>query len=91
MPDLPAISEVVPGYSVRTWFGMWAPAGTPKATIARLNQALERVLKQPELQERLRADGMEPAHSTPEAFEREIVRDIAKWTNVVKDGNIKIN
>ena len=91
LPDLPAISEIVPGYSVRTWFGMWTPAGTPKEVVARLNQALERMLTQPDMQERLRADGLEPAPSTPEAFEREIVRDIEKWSKVVKAGNIKID
>jgi len=91
LPDLPAISEVVPGYSVRTWFGMWTPAGTPKEIVSRLNQALERILKQPDMQERLRADGLEPAPSTPEEFEREIVRDIEKWSKVVKAGNIKID
>ncbi len=90
LPELPAISEVVPGYSVRTWFGMWTPAGTPKEIVARLNQALERILTQPDMQERLRADGLEPAPSTPEVFEREIVRDIEKWSKVVKAGNIKI-
>ena len=91
LPDVPAISEVVPGYSVRTWFGMWAPPGTPQAVVLRLNQALARVLAQPEVQERLRTDGMEPSHSTPQAFEREIAREIAKWTTVVRNGNISIN
>jgi len=91
MADVPAIAEAVPGYSVRTWFGMWAPAGTPKTTVAQINAALGRMLQQAEVQERLRSDGMEPAHSTSEAFEREIVRDIAKWTSVVRNGNIKVN
>jgi tripartite-type tricarboxylate transporter receptor subunit TctC len=91
LPDLPAISEVVPGYSVRTWFGMWTSAGTPKEIVSRLNQTLQRILTQPDMQERLRTDGLEPAPSTPAEFEREIVRDIEKWSKVVKAGNIKIN
>jgi tripartite-type tricarboxylate transporter receptor subunit TctC len=91
LPDVPSISELVRGYSVRTWFGMWAPAGTPKAIVAKLNQALAHVLKQPEVQERLRADGMEPSHSTPQEFEREIRVEIAKWTKVVKAGNISVD
>lgn len=91
LPDVPSISEVVPGYSVRTWFGMWAPAGTPKAIVSKLNQALARVLKQPEVQDRLRTDGMEPSHSTPQEFEREIRVEIAKWTRVVKAGNISVD
>jgi tripartite-type tricarboxylate transporter receptor subunit TctC len=90
MPDVPAIGEFVPGYSVSGWNGMWAPAGTPKEIVLRLNQALARVLKQPEIQERLRADSREPAHSTPEEFAHVIARDIATWSKVVKMGNIKL-
>jgi tripartite-type tricarboxylate transporter receptor subunit TctC len=91
MPDLPAIGELVPGYEADFWFGMWAPAGTPKEIVLRLNQALVRILRQPDVQERLRADGMEPVFSTPEAFARVIARDIAMWSKVVKAGNIKVN
>ena len=91
MPDLPAIAEFVPGYSVSGWNGMWAPAGTSKEIVSRLNQALARILKQPEVQERLRADSREPAHSTPEEFVRVIARDIATWSKVVKSGNIKLD
>ena len=91
MPDLPAVSEFVPGYSAYTWFGMWAPPGTPKAIVDRLNDAVARVLKKPEVQDRLRNDGMEAAHNTPEEFLRFNARDIAKWQKVVKAGNIKID
>lgn len=91
MPDVPAIGEFVPGYSVSGWNGMWAPAGTPKEIVSRLNQALARMLKQPDIQERLRASGREPAHSTPEEFARIIARDIAMWSKVVKSGNIKLD
>jgi tripartite-type tricarboxylate transporter receptor subunit TctC len=90
MPDLPAISELLPGYSADFWFGMWAPAGTPQEIISQLDQALARILKQPDVLERLRADGMEPVRSTPEEFARVIARDIAMWTKVVKAGNIKV-
>jgi tripartite-type tricarboxylate transporter receptor subunit TctC len=90
MPDVPAIAEQVPGYSVSGWNGMWAPAGAPKEIVSRLNRALARILEQPEVQERLRADGREPTHSTPEELTRVIARDIATWTKVVKNGNIKL-
>ena len=90
-PDLPAVAELVPGYSQTAWNGMWAPAGTPRAIILKLNQALGRILKQPEVQERLRAAGREPAHTTPEEYGRIIARDVAKWSKVVKDGNIKVD
>jgi tripartite-type tricarboxylate transporter receptor subunit TctC len=91
MPDLPAIGELVPGYSVDGWAGMWAPAGTPKEIVSRLNQSVAHILKLPDVQERLRAGGAEPAHSTPEAFARAITQDIATWSKVVKAGNIRID
>jgi tripartite-type tricarboxylate transporter receptor subunit TctC len=91
MPDLPAVNELVPGYAAASWYAMWAPAGTPKEIVAKLNQSLARILKKPEVQERLRADGMEVAHNTPEEFSRFIARDIAKWTKVVKAANIKVD
>lgn len=89
LPDLPAIGEVLPGYAADFWFGMWAPAGTPKEIVSRLNQALVRILKQPEVLERLRTDGYDPVGSAPEEFARIVARDIATWSKVVKAGNIK--
>jgi tripartite-type tricarboxylate transporter receptor subunit TctC len=89
MPDLPAIGEALPGYAADFWFGMWAPAGTPADIVARLNQALSRILRQPEVLERLRTDGYDPVGSTPDEFARVIARDIATWSKVVKDGHIK--
>ncbi|HET7159464.1 MAG TPA: tripartite tricarboxylate transporter substrate-binding protein, partial [Burkholderiales bacterium] len=89
MPDVPAIAELVPGYSVSGWNGMWGPAGTPKEIVSRLNQALVRILKQPEVLERLRTDGYDPVGSAPEEFARIVARDIATWSKVVKAGNIK--
>jgi len=91
MPDLPAIGEVVPGYKAATWFAMWAPAGTPRDVVARLNQSISRIAQTPDVQSRLRADGMEPATSTPEEFGRFIGEEIAKWSKVVKAGNIKVD
>jgi len=90
LPDMPAIHETVPGYEHTSWNGMWAPKGTSKEIIARLNQSLGRILQQPETQDRLRADGREPAHSTPEEFAQVISREIGKWNRVVKNGNIKV-
>lgn len=89
--DLPAISEMLPGYSAGFWNGMWAPAGTPKEIVAQLNQAIARFLKQPDTQEWLRTEAGEPAHSSPEEFARVIAREIATWSKVVKAGNIKVD
>ena len=91
LPDLPAIGEMLPGYRSDFWFGMWAPAGTPKDIVQRLNQAIVRMLNLPEMLERLRTDGMEPVGSTPDEFARVIARDIATWSRVVKAGDIRID
>ena len=91
LPDLPTIGELVPGYAVDGWAGLWVPAGTPKEIVARLNQSVARILKLPDVQERLRAGGAEPVHSTPEGFARVIANDIATWSKVVKAGGIKLN
>ena len=91
MPGLPAVIEMVPGYTAFGWHAMWAPAGTPNEIIMRLNQSIARILKLPEVQDRLRVNGVEAAHNTPEEFSRLIARDIDKWTKVVKAGNIKVD
>jgi tripartite-type tricarboxylate transporter receptor subunit TctC len=91
LSDLPAVAETVPGYEHTSWNGLWAPAGTPREIVNRLNITLARLLKLPDVQERLRADGRAPAHTSPEEFARIIERDIAKWSAVVKAGNIKVN
>jgi tripartite-type tricarboxylate transporter receptor subunit TctC len=70
---------------------MWAPAGTPKEIVSRLNQALGRILKSSDVQEKLRADGREAAHSSPEELTRVIARDVETWSKVVKRGNIKLD
>jgi tripartite-type tricarboxylate transporter receptor subunit TctC len=90
MPDLPAIGEVVPGFAVPGWSGVWAPGGTPKEVVTRLNQSFARILKMPDVIERLRAIGSEPSYSTPEGFAQLVARDVAMWTKVVKTANIKV-
>jgi tripartite-type tricarboxylate transporter receptor subunit TctC len=89
-PDLPAVAETLPGYSAMTWFGLWVPLGTPQDIVTRLNQALGRALKQPDIQERLRANGMESGYGTPAAFSQFIAEEIAKYSRIVKAGNIRV-
>jgi tripartite-type tricarboxylate transporter receptor subunit TctC len=89
LPDLPAVAEMLPGFSAITWYGMWAPLGTPNDIVMRLNGALARILAQPEVVERMRIDGVEATHTSPEEFGRILAREIATWTKVVQAGNIK--
>ena len=90
LPDLPAVAETLAGYEHTSWNGMWAPARTPKDILSRLNETLGRILTQPDVLERLRSDGREPAHSSPEAFSGVISREIDKWKKVVSVGDIKV-
>lgn len=91
MPELPAIGEMVPGYAAPSWYGIFAPVGTPKEIVSQLNQSIGRILKQPDMQERLMSEGIEPRHSTPEEFSRYIAQDITKWAKVVREGSIKVD
>ena len=90
LPEVPAVNEVVPGYSAEFWYALGAPAGTPRAIIATLNQEVARVLKQPELQKRLRTFDLEATHSTPEEFARRITREISMWSQVARNAGISI-
>jgi tripartite-type tricarboxylate transporter receptor subunit TctC len=89
-PAIPTIAESgVPGYDVTGWFGALAPAGTPRATVARLNRDIVGALAAPEIRERMAGEGIEPGGSTPEQFAATIKADIAKWTRVVREARIK--
>ena len=90
LPDLPAISELLPGYSATTWFGTWAPLNTPKDIVNKLNQGIVRALKLPDVQERLKANGMESGGNSPDQFNQFVSEEIAKYTRVVKNGNIRV-
>jgi len=84
-PDLPTISEAgVAGYEAGTWYGLLVPAGTAKEIVARLHAESVKLLKLPEVKERLDATGFEPIGSTPEQFAAYIRSEIEKWAKVVK-------
>ncbi len=90
MPELPTVAEAgVPGYEMAAWFGVLAPAGTPKPVIAALNREMANTLKQADVKERFAKLGAEPVGSTPEEFDAFIKAEIAKWGKVVKEAGIK--
>ena len=90
MPQLPTVAEAgVPGYEMTAWFGVLAPAGTPRNVIATLHQEMANILKQREIRERFAKLGAEPVGSTPEEFDAFIKTEIAKWAKVVKEAGIK--
>jgi len=90
-PDIPTVSELgYPGFEAGSWFGMLAPAGTPKSIIARLNKEVVEALVAPELNERLSAEGAEPAANTPEEFAVFIKSELVKWAKVTKAAGISV-
>jgi tripartite-type tricarboxylate transporter receptor subunit TctC len=84
-PDVPTVAETVPGFEATTWFAIFAPAGTPRDVVARLNAEMQRVFKLPDVQDKLRTLGLEPWISTPEELARFQATEIVKWAKVVKD------
>jgi tripartite-type tricarboxylate transporter receptor subunit TctC len=89
-PDVPTIAESgIPDYVVDSWYGALAPAKTPAAAIAKLNAAFAKVLDNPQVKEKLLAQGAEAAPSSPAEFDRRIKEELAKWDVVIKSANIK--
>jgi tripartite-type tricarboxylate transporter receptor subunit TctC len=89
-PDVPTIAESgVPDYVVDSWYGALAPAKTAPAVIAKLNAAFAKVLDNPQVKERLLAQGAEAAPSSSAEFDRRIREELAKWEQVIKSANIK--
>ena len=85
VPQLPTVAESgLPGYEAGSWYGIIAPAGTPRAVISRLNKEITTVLATPDFKEQLMAAGADPAPNTPEQFAAYIKTDITKWAKVIK-------
>ena len=88
-PDLPTIAETLPGYSSGGWFGMIAPAGTPKEIVTLLNAEVNRAMQLPDVRERMLQFGLEIHNDPPEFFTDAIRRDFEKWGKVVRDIGFK--
>jgi tripartite-type tricarboxylate transporter receptor subunit TctC len=92
LPDLPTVAESgVPGYEASAWFGIVAPAGTPRDIIARLNMETNRAVNPSDTQERFAQQGAIPAPGTSEDFGAYIRAEIAKWAQVVKVSGAKVD
>jgi tripartite-type tricarboxylate transporter receptor subunit TctC len=92
LPDIPTVNESgVAGFETVAWFGILAPAATPKEIVARLSAEIAKIARSPEMRERLLALGAEPVGSTPDEFAAVIGRDIAKWTPLAKTVGIKVD
>jgi tripartite-type tricarboxylate transporter receptor subunit TctC len=91
-PDLPTMAEGgVPGFDISTWYGFFAPAGTPPAIVAKWNADVTKILQSPEVRDRLVADGAEPSPNTPEQFREFIAREQVKYARIVKASGAKVD
>lgn len=89
-PDVPTVQEAgVPDFEVDSWYAMFVPAKTPKAVIDRLNRALNTVVDEPAIRERLLAQGSEGVGGTPEALGKVVTAELLKWAKLAKEANIK--
>lgn len=90
IPDVPAIAEVLPGYEIVLWNGVFVPAGTPPDVVNKLSNAIQTVLKDPAISKKLADQGSTPVGNSPEAFKKIIDAEIPKWNNLIKMSGAKV-
>ena len=91
-PDLPTMEEAgLKGYDASSWFGLFAPAGTPRDVVTKISVESQRILNLPDVRERLLGLGAQPVGGTPEEFARFVQSEIAKWAGVIRAANIKLD
>ena len=89
LPDMPTVAETLPGFDVSNWIGIFAPAGTPKPIISKLNAEIIKIMQQPAVQKRLETEGAKFKPMTPEAFGAFQKNEALKWSKTIKDAGIK--
>lgn len=90
-PDVPAISETLPGFDAASWQGVLVPAGTPKRIVGQLNAAIVKIVRRPEVNQRMVKLGYNPVGSTPDEFGAFIKSEMAKWSKVVKAAGARLD
>ena len=89
LPDVPTIAELgFPNYEITSWQGLFAPAGTPKDVVAKINAETVAMLNTPDIRQRISQEGADPVGSTPEQFTARVKAEVAKWGNLVRDAGI---
>jgi tripartite-type tricarboxylate transporter receptor subunit TctC len=92
MADVPTVSESgVPGFEAGSWYGLLAPAATPRGTVERLNREVVRIIQLPDVRDRLSAEAFDIPLDTPDQFAAYIKADVVKWAKVVRETGIKAN
>ncbi len=90
LPAVPTAAESLPGFEVLTWYGLFAPAGTPREIIARLHGETVKALASPDVKQRLTAQGFDAEGNTPDEFTAIIRRDLARWQKVISEAKIRV-
>ena len=88
LPDVPTISETVPGFEVIHWYGMWGPKGMPRNIVARWNKEVAKVLLTDKMKVQMTGEGLDPGGGPPEQLRQIITRDVEKWRRVVREARI---
>ena len=88
-PDLPAVGETVPGFDTVPWAGMFAPAGTSKVVINKLNAEIVKAINKPAVNQRLADIGLAPGPSTPAELDKFVKEQLAAWGKKIKDAGIQ--
>ena len=91
LPDVPAIAEVLPGFSGTLWIALFAPRGLPPEIDAQLQAAAKKVLESPDVREKLAAQGVEIANGSPEQLSRLLEEDLGRWKKIVKESGAKVD
>ncbi len=91
-PDLPTMAEAgLPGFDISTWYGLFAPAGTPAPIIAKWNADVTKILNAPNIRAQFVSDGAEPSPNTPEQFAQFIAAELTKYARIVKASGAKVD
>jgi tripartite-type tricarboxylate transporter receptor subunit TctC len=91
LPNVPTVAESgVPGFEVVSWQGIFVPAGTPRPIIEQLHAEIQKILKQPEMQDRLKALGMQPSTMTTDQVAAFQKAEVEKWAQVIRAANVKL-
>jgi tripartite-type tricarboxylate transporter receptor subunit TctC len=91
LPDTPAVADTVPGFEASSWFGILAPAGTPRDVVMKINAETAKWLASPDAKEKLASQGANAAGGSPDVFVKHIQTETAKWAKVVKDSGAKVD
>ena len=91
LPDVPTVADTIPGFEASSWFGVLAPAGTPRGIVVKINGEVAKWLASPDAKEKLAAQGANVAGGSPEDFTKHIQAETAKWAKVVKESGAKVD